>query len=119
MYNMYHYPYHYYYQPYYWGGRQYESIDPTLLTESAAESRKLMQDASKVLEKLAESKEFDAQLMQAAQQSNDEEVERLIASIGVTSEVDIHYNPDGLRLEFRRSIDGYECCKLQIALRWR
>ncbi|MCP3026540.1 hypothetical protein [Halobacillus sp. A5] len=105
--------------PQYWPFRPYEEVDPALLTESAAESKKLMKDASKVLDKIAESEEFDAQLMQAAQISDDEEVERLIKSIGVTSRLEIHYNPDSVRLEFSSSIEEIDCCKLEIALRWR
>ncbi|WP_101843549.1 hypothetical protein [Halobacillus sp. Marseille-P3879] len=117
MYYVYHYPWCYY--PYCWPVRLYGEADPSILTQSANESRQLMKDASKVLDKLAESEEFDAQLMDAAQQSNDEEVKRLIHSIGVNSEVEVHYNPDGLRIEFRTSIEDVNCCKLHIALRWR
>ncbi|WP_209121090.1 hypothetical protein [Alkalihalobacillus sp. BA299] len=71
-----------------------------------------------VLDKLSESKEFDAELMYAAQASDIEEVKWLIHSIGVTSEVDIHFNPDGLRLEFKSQIQTIDCCKLTIAMRW-
>lgn len=114
----------YYYQPpycypAYWPVRNYPSVDASLLYESANESKKLMKDASKVLDKLAESKEFDADLMYAAQASDIEEVNRLIHSIGITSDVDVHYNPDGLRLEFRSQVANIDCCKLSIALRWR
>jgi uncharacterized protein YicC (UPF0701 family) len=99
--------------------RQYPEIDPNLLYQSANESKKLMKEASIVLNKLSESKEFDAELMYAAQASDIEEVRRLIHSIGVTSQVDVQYNPDGLRLEFTSQVANMDCCRLFIALRWR
>jgi hypothetical protein len=102
--------------PYY---RQYPSVDPAQLYQSANESKKLMKDASTVLDKLSVSKEFDAQLMYAAQISNVEEVKRLIQSIGITSKAEVHYTPDGLRLEFTSTIEPKDCCRLTIALRWR
>ncbi|WP_173916869.1 hypothetical protein [Halobacillus sp. Marseille-Q1614] len=117
VYYVYYYPNYYY--PMYWPVRYYRQVDAELLHGSAVESKKLMKDASLVLDMLADSKEFDEQLMQAAEQSNEQEVKRLIDSIGVSSKVEVHYNPDGLRLEFSSQLHGVDCCKLLIALRWR
>ncbi|MGP4041283.1 hypothetical protein ACTWP4_15485 [Gracilibacillus sp. D59] len=103
----------------YWPMRQYQSVDPNLLDQSANESKKLMKEASMVLDKLSESKEFDAEIMYAAQASDFEEVKRLIHSIGVTSDVAINFNLDGLRLEFSSKVVNLDCCRLSIALRWR
>jgi hypothetical protein len=113
-----------YYQPLYrntiyWPIRQYPPVDPNLLYQSANQSKKLMKDASMVLNKLAEAKEFDAKLMYAAETSDIEEVKRLIHSIGVTSDVDIKYNPDSIRLEFTSKEANLDCCRLLMALRWR
>lgn len=99
--------------------RQYPPVDPNLLYQSANETKKLMKDASVVLQKLSESKEFDEKLMYAAQASDMEEVNRLIDSIGVTSKINIHFNPDGLRLTFSSQVSSTDCCRLVIALRWR
>lgn len=121
MYYSYH-PYYYhhpYWQNNYFPIRQYPPVDPNLLYQSANESKKLMDEAGMVLDKLSESEEFDAELMYAAQDSDIEEVTRLIQSIGVTSDIDIDYNPDGLRLEFTSKVADMECCRLFIALRWR
>ena len=120
----YYYPYSYYPQPYYQSGywrhtRPVSPVNPDQLHQSANQTKILMKEASLVLDKLANSKEFDKQLMTAAQSSQNEEVKRLIKSIGVTSDVEVRYTPDGLRLEFKSAIDGYDCCKLHIALRWR
>ena len=90
----------------------YPPVDPELLYESAIQSNKLMKEASMVLDKLASS-------MDVAQQSNSQEVERLIHSVGITSDVEIKYNPDGLELEFKSKVKNLDCCKLSISLRWR
>ncbi|MFD1019590.1 hypothetical protein ACFQ2J_10440 [Thalassobacillus hwangdonensis] len=94
-------------------------MDTELLSHSAKESKTLMKEASMVLDALSESTDFDAQLMYAAQTSDLDEVKRLIHSIGITSEVDIHYNPDGLRLEFSSPAANMGDARLTIALRWR
>ncbi|WP_143414498.1 hypothetical protein [Halobacillus massiliensis] len=115
----YNYYYPNYYYPMYWPQRPHRPADGELLQSSAGQMKKLMSDASIVLDRLASSQAFDAQLMQAAEQSNSEEVKQLINSIGVGSKVDVYFNPDGLRLEFSSQVSGVDCCKLRIALRWR
>jgi hypothetical protein len=117
---------YYYYPVYYYppfpnpySYRQYPEVDPGFLFESANETRKLMKEASIVLDRFADSKDFDKKVMAAAQESNMDEVERLIKSIGITSDVDVQFNPDGLRLEFNSKVQDTDCCKLTVALRWR
>lgn len=124
VYNPYgYYPYGYnpqpYYQSHYWSTRQFPPVNPEQFHQSANQTKILMKEASKVLNKLADSKEFDQKIMTAAQASQTEEVKRLIKSAGVTSDVDVQYTPDGLRIEFKPAANGYDCCKLQIGLRWR
>ncbi|WP_158736451.1 hypothetical protein [Alteribacillus sp. YIM 98480] len=116
---------HYFYPPcccyvpmHYLPLRQTPPVNPDLLYNSAHEMKKLLRDANIVVESLSASKEFAAFLMLAAQESDEEEVFRLIYSIGVTSDVEVHYNPDGIRLEFKSQIEDLDCCKLTLALRW-
>jgi len=97
----------------------YPPVDSEMLYESAKESNKLMKEASMVLDRLASSREFGARLMTVAQSSNTQEVRRLIQSVGITSDVKIIYNPDGLELEFSSKVQNRDCCKLSISLRWR
>ncbi|WP_156290544.1 hypothetical protein [Oceanobacillus salinisoli] len=99
--------------------RQYPPVDPELFHQSANEMRKLMNDASVVLDRLADSKEFDEAIMSAAQESNQEEVKRLIQSTGISSEVDVSFNPDNIRLEFKSHLNEVECCRLQVSIKWR
>ncbi|WP_139187797.1 hypothetical protein [Bacillus tuaregi] len=119
---MYYYQPNYYYHPYYYpvyvSYRQSLPVDPTILYQSANQTKTLMKEGSMVLNKLADSKEFDKKLMSAAQISDTEEVKRLIQSIGITSDIDINFNPDGLRLEFKSKAEHTECCRLLISLRW-
>lgn len=99
--------------------RQFPEVDTKNLHQSAQETRKLMKEASIVLDKFADSKEFSKKVMEAAQESKMDEVKRLIKSLGITSEISIYYNPDELRLVFYSKVKNAECCKLTVALRWR
>ncbi|MEH7387456.1 hypothetical protein V7147_18875 [Bacillus sp. JJ1521] len=109
-------PVSYYPSPYI---RKFPEVDPTLFKESAEEMRILMRDASLILAKLADSKNFAKQVMAAAQASNDDEVNRLLKSTGIQSHVKATFNPDGLNLQLEASIAGSKSSLLTIALRWR
>ncbi len=111
-YNYWQYPnYRYPYRP--------NNVDVTIFSESLGAYRQLLKDASNVLDHLADSKSFAAQVMGAAQVSNQKEVDRLIKSIGVKSDFEVSYNPDGIHLKFWAQAKGSECCKLDMAIRWR
>ncbi|RLL45146.1 hypothetical protein D8M04_09800 [Oceanobacillus piezotolerans] len=112
------------YCPYYYTSpvnenRQYPPINPEIFYQSANVMKQLVNDATIVLNKFAESKEFDKQIMVAAQKGNRTEVERLIYSLGIQSKVKINYNPDEIRLEFRSNVNDKECCRLLVAVRWK
>lgn len=109
-------PVSYYPYPYI---RKFPDVDPTLFKESAEEMRILMRDASLILAKLADSKDFAKQVMAAAQASNDDEVNRLLKSTGIQSHVKATFNPDGLNLQLEASVAGSKSSLLTIALRWR
>lgn len=117
------YPLHYSTYGYtnYFPSRQFPPVDPEMFYESANEMKNLMNDASEFLDKLAASRDFAEQLMTAAQVSDLNEVERLIHTVDIVSDVDVDFNPDSLHLEFRkRTIENeVECCRLLVILRWR
>ncbi|HWL23594.1 MAG TPA: hypothetical protein VNR38_07575 [Ureibacillus sp.] len=94
-------------------------VDSTFLNESAKESQKLMREASKLVDLFATSKDFSTKVMDAAQRSNNVEVQRLIQSNGITSKVGVYFNPDGIRLEFSSKVKQRDCCQLLVVLRWR
>ncbi|MFD1738496.1 hypothetical protein ACFSCX_18400 [Bacillus salitolerans] len=99
--------------------REFPEVDVTLFNESANAFKRLMRDASIVLDALAGSKHFDFELMSAAQVSDKKKVDQLIQSTGIKSKVDTTYNPDGITLNFQESVKNTECCKLTMKLRWR
>ncbi|MFD2762155.1 hypothetical protein [Lentibacillus juripiscarius] len=113
------YPHHYPHMPYWSDRPQYPTIDTSLLHQSANETKKLMNDANIIIDRLAESQQFSTEVMNAAQMSDHEKVKSLMHSTGIASDVETQFNPDGLRLIFKSQIDGKDCCKLRIALRWR
>lgn len=99
--------------------RPYPPVDPTFFTESAGAMQQLMKEASIILQRLSESKQFASEVMSAAQEGKMEKVEELLKSTGVHSGVDVDYNPDGINLKLSSSVDGADCCHLTIALRWK
>ncbi|MFC3883564.1 hypothetical protein ACFOU2_08600 [Bacillus songklensis] len=101
------------------GVRQYPDVDATLFTQSAISMQQLMKEASILLNKFAESKDFAYKVMSAAQKSNVKEVERLIKTTGIKSKVITTYNPDGITLKLSSKVGTSDCCHLTIVLRWR
>jgi len=73
-----------------------------------------MQQAQLLTDKIDESEQFAHDLMNAAQLSNKTEVEKLIASTGITIKFETNYTPDGIRIIFTDS----DCCKLTLNLTW-
>ncbi|MGY0693899.1 hypothetical protein ACW2QC_14110 [Virgibacillus sp. FSP13] len=98
---------------------QYPEVDPTLFHQSAGAFKTLMNDATIILNKLADSKEFAYQVMNAAQVNDKDEVEKLIKSTGVKENVNVDFNPDAITLEMMSKLEKTECCKLAMTLRWR
>ncbi|WP_339147563.1 MULTISPECIES: hypothetical protein [unclassified Sutcliffiella] len=98
--------------------RVYPPVDPTLFTESAESMQQLMKEASIILQKLADSKEFASEVMSAAQEGNKEKVSQLLESTGVHSGVEVGFNPDGINLNMTSEVEGKDCCHLTITLKW-
>lgn len=85
---------------------------------SAKDMEILMKDASRLLAEMAESKKFSFELMNAAQQSNMNKVEKMIKSTGIQMIPKVKYTPDGLTLNFDSGKDYDDCCQLTLKLRW-
>ncbi|WP_164220045.1 hypothetical protein [Virgibacillus sp. YIM 98842] len=119
----YFYPHYYplYSYPNCFSVRQFPPVDPDMFYESANEMKNLINDASEILDRLATSKDFAKQLMLAAQESDMEEVTRLIHTANIVSDLDVNYNPESLRLDFKKKTEEneIECCRLLVTLRWR
>jgi len=110
------------YQPYYHSMLQFREFPPvntTLLKSSVKNMEEILTDATKILRHISTETTFAKELMTAAQLSKTETVKALITNIGVKHIPTIYYNPDGIHLSFVGKQQNLECCKLDLAIRWR
>lgn len=98
--------------------RQYPPVDISTFEKSVEAFQKTtFADARTILNKLSE-REFAYKLMSLAQQGKQQEVDRLIKTIGTTAPVTTQYTPDGVRLTIHAQAQGVHCCTLSMFLRW-
>jgi hypothetical protein len=97
--------------------RQYPPVDITTFGHSVTTFQKTVVEASTILRKLAEP-QFANRLMSAAQTGNQQEVDRLIKSIGVSTPVTTKYTPSGVLLTIHAQAQGSQCCTLTMYLKW-
>src|SRR5699024_3581126 len=100
--------------------RPYPPTDPTILSETVKEFQTLMQQSELLLNKLSDT-DYSTELMDAAQEGNQTEVDRLIQSINALHvPVQIRYTPSGVifNLESPAVSQGANCCRLEITLKW-
>ena len=100
------------------GGAKYPEVDTTRFNASAKRFKQVMSQANLFIGSLTASDDFARRLMSAAQRSDQQEVERLVRSTGVTIKYKLHYTPDGLRIDFSNSNEQNSCCTLRMALSW-
>lgn len=111
-------PYYLYptaYYPYY---RQLPDVNPSIFMESAHHMQNIMKAARDLLEKMASSRKFSLDLMNAAQKSDQQTVNALIKGTGIQIIPVATYTPDGLKLQFQSPSDSSDCCGLTLTLRW-
>ncbi|WP_054768281.1 hypothetical protein [Lysinibacillus parviboronicapiens] len=89
-------------------------VDTHKLVASAKRVQTIIRQAQLLTDKINESQQFAHNLMNAAQLSNKTEVDKLIASTGITIKFDTKYTPDNLRVLFTES----DCCGLTLNLHW-
>lgn len=99
--------------------QQYEEVDPAIFHQSAKSFQPLMDDGNTLLDKLSESESFAAQVMDAAQRSDEEKVKQLIESAGLQGTVTTRFNPDSITITLDSDDESKTCCKLSMSLRWR
>jgi hypothetical protein len=105
-----------YFQPY---NRNYPPVDTNIFMSSAQKTLALMNDAQTLLNHIGNSNDFAYKLMNAAQQSKMEEVNKLIRSTGVKVQPTVHINPDGLQIVFDEKLGVIDCCHVTVIVRWR
>ncbi|KGX86773.1 hypothetical protein [Pontibacillus litoralis] len=94
----------------------FPQINTKPLIQSATAFQSLLNDARLVTHTFMQSHTYACQLMNAAQQSKQDEVKQLIKSAGVKHPFDIQYNPDYLHVTFKT--EQNKCCKLTMTLQW-
>ena len=102
-----------------YGLRKQNKVDITIFEESLVVYKQLLHDADLLLNHLSSRKQFATQVMSAAQISNKKEVDRLIKSIGIKSNIKVSYNPDGIHFTLWSDVKGEKCCQLDMAIRWQ
>ncbi|WP_083652301.1 hypothetical protein [Bacillus sp. MRMR6] len=104
------------YQPY----RQYPPVNTETFTKSIKSFRLLMEQGSILLDHLG-NQDFDTKIMEAAQQGNKTEVDRLIKSIGLKVPVNTKFTPTGITFELTTNPDPNipaNCCTLSVHMKW-
>lgn len=101
---------------------QVQNAFPPVNTEklhtSAERFQLLIHDARLLVDKIASDPAFANELMNAAQLSDQEQVDQLVMSTGVTIKANAHFSPSGIRFEFDSTEQGAGCCKLDMHLMW-
>lgn len=101
---------------------QVQNLFPPVNTErlhvSAASFQVLIREARLLTDKIVSDPGFASDLMNAAQLSDQEKVNQLILSTGITIKTKADFSPTGIRIEFDSSEHGEGCCKLDMRLMW-
>lgn len=93
-------------------------VDTRKFNASANRFKQVMNQANLFIGRLTSSDDFARRLMDAAQRSDKNEVERLVRSTGVTIKYTLNYTPSGIRIDFSNSDTENSCCTLRMALSW-
>ncbi|MEK5038522.1 hypothetical protein [Sporosarcina sp. FSL K6-3457] len=93
-------------------------VDTHRLHASAEKMLEVIKQSQLLIKHIADSPGFAHDLMDAAQLSNQQKVDELIQSTGITSKVTTTFSPSGIHVELDNAETAGECCKLHIALRW-
>lgn len=88
------------------------------LHSSAKRFQTLIHDARLLTDKIVSDSLFASDLMNAAQLSDQETVDRLIQSTGITIKTNTSFSPSGIRIQFDSTEIGESCCKLDMRLTW-
>ncbi|WP_034626640.1 hypothetical protein [Halalkalibacter okhensis] len=102
--------------------RQQESpfppVDTSMFNQALLAYQTLLTHGSIIINSLVSSEEKMKQLMDAAQASDDADVDRIIRETGVPTIVETSYNPTGVTFTLRSDAGGTPCCTLTMYIRW-
>lgn len=100
--------------------RSYPPVDTKIFTSSVKSFRLLMEQGSKLLDRLGDPG-FDRKIMSAAQQGKHTEVDAMIRSIGLKVPVITKFTPSGITFTLTTQPDQanpMSCCTLTVAMKW-
>jgi hypothetical protein len=81
--------------------------------DSAKKTATLLKDADRLLQSIGNSPELSKRIMAAAQEAKEAEVIKLLKQTGITSNIQVMYNPDGIHIGLSQ-MNG----KLILVLQW-
>ncbi|MDM5299320.1 inner spore coat protein [Bacillus pumilus] len=91
----------------------YPPVDAHSFQRAAKESMRLVADASLITQQISSSLAFAQRIMRAAEHSDTASVIRILKQIGVKSNVDIRFSPEGIRIFL-----SLTSSRLLLLLRW-
>ncbi|WP_018924514.1 hypothetical protein [Salsuginibacillus kocurii] len=97
----------------------YGPVDITYFEQSLSASQQLLNEASQLIQSLEASPELMDDLMTAAQADDKEEVNEIIESIGIPTDVETTYNPSSVTFKLVADAPhSLHCCTLTIRVQW-
>ncbi|MDS9471197.1 hypothetical protein [Sporosarcina pasteurii] len=93
-------------------------VNTSQFNASAKEYKALLKEAQILIEKILNSPDFAQTLMHEAQLSNQQKVDELIASTGITLKVKTTYSPSSVHIEIFSEESKSGCCILEMKLYW-
>ncbi|MEH7156829.1 hypothetical protein [Neobacillus drentensis] len=100
--------------------RSYPPVDVKIFESSVKSFRLLMEQGSRLLDRLGDL-DFARKVMSAAQQGKKAEVDRLIRTVGLKVHVETQFTPSGVIFELTSHPDPTapaSCCTLRVSMKW-
>ncbi|AKU29998.1 inner spore coat protein [Bacillus sp. FSL R5-0586] len=88
-------------------------VDAHAFQKAAKESTRLVADASLITQQISGSLSFGQRIMEAAERADTASVIRMLKQIGVKSNIDIRFSPEGIRIYLSLSSS-----RLFLLLQW-
>ncbi|TYR78715.1 hypothetical protein FZC66_18270 [Priestia megaterium] len=92
-------------------------VDISTFQKSIANFPPIMQSVTVFLQ-AANNSSLLHKIKAAAQESKTSVVKSLIQSTGVTSELDVSFTPDYIRIVFIHPDTQFDCCHITLSIRW-
>ena len=95
-------------------GSVYPPVNTKKLGTSVKNVQKMVPQVQLLFDKIAQSDQFARDLKNAAQRSDQDTVNRLIRSVGITNQFEIKYTPDSIQIKLIER----NCCVFTVVLDW-